>query len=41
MGKVSRHIQFPEKLDLRPYMSIRQVNNANVQLPELIGCFLL
>ncbi|XP_033734975.1 ubiquitin carboxyl-terminal hydrolase 36-like [Pecten maximus] len=32
MGKVSRHIQFPEKLNLRPYMSYRQGEKVMYQL---------
>ncbi|XP_050394130.1 ubiquitin carboxyl-terminal hydrolase 36 [Patella vulgata] len=32
MGKISRHIQFPGKLNLRPYMSIRQGDAVNYQL---------
>lgn len=27
-GKVTRHVQFPEKLDVRPYMSLRQVGDS-------------
>ena len=34
-GKVSRHIEFSGKLNLRPYMSIRQVSGVTLCLDLL------
>lgn len=31
MGKITRHVNFPEKLNIRPYMSIKQVNILGFQ----------
>ena len=31
-GKVTRHIDFPEKLNIRPYMSVKQVCDLSRQV---------